>query len=59
MRCQREYLFSLGLPGPPGPAGPAGIPGEKGGFGEKGYAGEETYGIIIIFFCIRELSVFL
>jgi hypothetical protein len=31
----------------------SGIPGEKGGSGEKGFAGEETYGIIIVYFCLR------
>ncbi len=45
-------IVFLGLPGPPGPAGPAGIPGEKGGFGEKGFAGDETYGTSFFFLLI-------
>jgi hypothetical protein len=31
-----------------------GIPGEKGALGEKGYPGEETYGIMIVYFCLKK-----
>jgi len=39
-----------------------GVPGEKGGIGEKGLPGDETYGIYIFFvsfYFSRKLNIFL